>query len=450
MAESDPNIVLAGQREAGALCAHCNHVLELAETVATCQECGSVHHLACWRNNGGCGGYDCAKAASLTGPRSQAPLVISHAELAAAEPLPSPQSRSTSYDPGPPPPRRWNRVAIWAFIISLAGIPLFGLVTGIIAIIVSCVALAGHVPARRGLGLAVMAIVIGLFDVIGWAVGLSMYLGGPGGVVALNELSIDPESLNELPDRLARAMRANVLIQSDFGLGRQGIGSGVILSISDGAATIVTNRHVIDHSFAESPSASDAPADMADMASISVMTVGQTSVPGTVEWVAPHGVDLAIVKAPLLGTVDEVRAAQWNSKDTPHIGDAVFAVGNPHGLGWTHSAGSVSQIRRRTQGPIDFRVLQTTAAINPGNSGGGLYDADGRLIGINTLTGDKRFAEGLGFSIAFPTLLDLIPKSIDLPAEQISTPAEEVDDDEPSDILNPSPDPSLRGRGIGE
>jgi S1-C subfamily serine protease len=62
-------------------------------------------------------------------------------------------------------------------------------------------------------------------------------------------------------------------------------------------------------------------------------------------------------------------------------------------------------------------VLQTTAAINPGNSGGGLYDAEGRLIGINTMTGDKRFAEGLGFSIALPTLFDLLPKSMELPSK---------------------------------
>ena len=59
---------------------------------------------------------------------------------------------------------------------------------------------------------------------------------------------------------------------------------------------------------------------------------------------------------------------------SPHVGDEVFAIGNPHGLGWTHSAGDISQIRRQKHGDYDFRVLQTTAAINPGNSGGGLYD----------------------------------------------------------------------------
>jgi serine protease Do len=190
----------------------------------------------------------------------------------------------------------------------------------------------------------------------------------------------------------------------------------VILKVRDGSAYVVTNRHVVDHSFSEGPGDAAAPADLNNMATLSVLTVAQTRSPGVVEWVAPHGVDLAIVSMPLLGAAQQVREAWWDAKKTPHIGDQVFAVGNPHGLGWTHSAGSISQIRDRTKGNYEFRVLQTTAAINPGNSGGGLYDADGRLVGINTMTGDKRVAEGLSFSIAFPTLLDLIPEKFKVEA----------------------------------
>jgi len=414
VSESRPKIVRAGNREAGALCAHCAGELQPGEEAAICAECGAVHHLGCWQTSGGCGAYECAKSGSFAAPRPIGTLTITREELAAAQPM---EARPAVYQPALEPPRRWNRAAVWSFIVSLVGIPLFGLVTGLIAIVVACIALAGHASNRKGLSLAVLAIVVGLFDVLGWAIGLSVYFNGAGGrMVALNDLTIDPESLDELPDRLARAMRANVLIQSNFGLGRHGIGSGVILKVRDGSALIVTNRHVVDHAFAEAADA-PAPAELKKMGTINVMTVGQTTVPGVVEWVAPHGIDLAILTVPLLEAMDEVQEALWNSKETPHIGDAVFAVGNPHGLGWTHSAGSVSQVRRRVQDQFDFRILQTTAAINPGNSGGGLYDADGRLIGINTLTGDKRFAEGLGFSIAFPTLLELIPDSLELPAE---------------------------------
>jgi S1-C subfamily serine protease len=405
--------------------------LQADEEVALCNRCGAVHHLACWQSAGGCGAYECTKPSSYAAPRPLGTLTITAVELAAAEPLAPPKTINTVYDPVPDPPRRWNRTAVWAFAIALIGIPLFGLVTGMIAIVVACIGLAGHSSNRRGMGLAAAAIFIGMFDVMGWAFGLYKFMGGGGmGVIAMNEMTLDPDSLNELPDRIARAMRANVMIQSNFGLGRQGIGSGVILKVRDGSAYVVTNRHVVDPNFSEGPDAVNVPADMKKMANISVMTVGQSIVPGTVEWVAPHGVDLAILAVPLLGAAEEVQEALWNDKETPHIGDAVFAVGNPHGLGWTHSSGSVSQIRRRAKGDFEFRVLQSTAAINPGNSGGGLYDADGRLIGINTFTGDKRIAEGLGFSIAFPTLLELIPDSIELPDVNHRADVEASEEDE--------------------
>jgi len=244
---------------------------------------------------------------------------------------------------GREPPRRWNRVGVWAFIVSLLGIPLFGLVTGLVAVVIGCIALAGHSRRQRGLGLSVAAILIGIGEAIGWAIGLSVYLGVPQAMVALDQLTLDPASLDELPDRLARAMRANVVIETAAGLGMHGIGSGVVLRVRDGSALIVTNRHVVDHKYTDHTT--DAPADLADLGKVHVMTVDQVQLPGKVEWVAPHGVDLAIVSVPVLG--DDVAEAHWDRAANPHIGDEVFAVGNPHGLGWTHSAGDISQVRRR-------------------------------------------------------------------------------------------------------
>jgi serine protease Do len=210
------------------------------------------------------------------------------------------------------------------------------------------------------------------------------------------------------------------MIESAAGLGRQGMGSGVVLAVRDGLAYIVTNRHVVDHSYSDATNT--VPSNLEALGSIAISTVLHTAVPGKVEWLAPHGVDLAIVSAPVLG--DDIREAHWDRDVVPHIGDNVFAIGNPHGLGWTHSSGDISQIRRQTHGGYQFRILQTTAAINPGNSGGGLYDSEGRLVGINTLTGDKRFAEGLGFSIALPTLLDLLPQRFDFADRSPEEPAE--------------------------
>ena len=92
------------------------------------------------------------------------------------------------------------------------------------------------------------------------------------------------------------------------------------------------------------------------------------------------------------------------------VGESVFAIGNPHGLGWSHTQGVISQLRTRNSLP-PIRIIQTQAAINPGNSGGGLYDQEGYLLGINTWTADKRVSEGIGFAIALDTLSTWLRRS---------------------------------------
>lgn len=62
------------------------------------------------------------------------------------------------------------------------------------------------------------------------------------------------------------------------------------------------------------------------------------------------------------------------------VGFPVYAVGAPRGLELSLSNGIVSQLRG---GPPPF--IQTTAAISSGSSGGGLFDGEGRLVGLTTL-----------------------------------------------------------------
>jgi tetratricopeptide (TPR) repeat protein len=62
------------------------------------------------------------------------------------------------------------------------------------------------------------------------------------------------------------------------------------------------------------------------------------------------------------------------------VGVPVYAVGAPRGLELSLSDGIVAQLRG---GPPPF--IQTTAAISPGSSGGGLFDGEGRLVGLTTL-----------------------------------------------------------------
>lgn len=64
-------------------------------------------------------------------------------------------------------------------------------------------------------------------------------------------------------------------------------------------------------------------------------------------------------------------------------GDAVVAYGNPQGFGLSVSSGVVSKpIHVTTVDGINNRVMVITAPINGGNSGGGLFDAEGKLVGI--------------------------------------------------------------------
>lgn len=411
----DPDFRIAGEREAGVNCARCNQVIRQGELTARCTSCGAIHHQHCWMQYQSCGSYQCSLGGMSSGNKDKT-LVISRDDLNQAEPLPVVSSYTDNAQTVSEKPKQlWNKLALTTFIVALIGIPLFGIVTGLIAMVLGCIALVSHPVHKKGFALAVLGLVIGFFEMIGWSVGLYYFYGNPHATsISLNEYAFDESSLENLPEYLKRAMKSNVLIQVSNGLLSQGMGSGVILRKDAGQVLIVTNRHVIDHEF--KGKTQNPPADLNELGDITVQAIGQLPVPASVEWIAPHGIDLAIISAPLAGR--NVSEAFWNQKELPMIGANVFAVGNPHALGWTHSSGSISQYRKQTRGVFTYQVIQTTTPLNPGNSGGGLYDENGLLIGINTMTGDKRFAEGLGFAISFKALLDLAPATFQLAAQQ--------------------------------
>src|SRR4029453_12623126 len=69
------------------------------------------------------------------------------------------------------------------------------------------------------------------------------------------------------------------------------------------------------------------------------------------------------------------------------VGEPVAAIGSPFGKQTSLSVGVVSGIGRSidslTSGFEVANAIQTDTPINKGNSGGPLFDADGRVIGIN-------------------------------------------------------------------
>lgn len=72
--------------------------------------------------------------------------------------------------------------------------------------------------------------------------------------------------------------------------------------------------------------------------------------------------------------------AALGSTQSLKVGQKVFAIGAPKGLELTLSEGIISSLREVAGG----RYLQISAPISPGSSGGGLFDEDGRLIGLPT------------------------------------------------------------------
>jgi S1-C subfamily serine protease len=89
------------------------------------------------------------------------------------------------------------------------------------------------------------------------------------------------------------------------------------------------------------------------------------------------------------------------------VGQNVFALGYPLGIGKSVSAGIVSGVSRvlqRTTTSWLSPYLQTDAAISQGNSGGPLLDDCGRVLGMITAGISREGAENLGFAIPVDVL----------------------------------------------
>jgi S1-C subfamily serine protease len=114
--------------------------------------------------------------------------------------------------------------------------------------------------------------------------------------------------------------------------------------------------------------------------------------------------DLAVLQAQTIP--DDLFAATMRSTADLAMGDQVFAVGFPFGIGPSVTAGVVSGLRREFRSPEGKRLLtnliQFDAAVNPGSSGGPLVTAEGEVVGIVTAIlnpTDRRFFVGIGFAV---------------------------------------------------
>jgi len=111
--------------------------------------------------------------------------------------------------------------------------------------------------------------------------------------------------------------------------------------------------------------------------------------------------DLSLLQL-VLDEGETVQAVELGSSDGLAIGEAVAAIGNPHGRSNTITYGVVSAkgqgIRVKGRWAKLKHLIETDAAINGGNSGGALLDMNGRLVGINSAGGGT--LNNVGYAIA--------------------------------------------------
>ena len=172
---------------------------------------------------------------------------------------------------------------------------------------------------------------------------------------------------------------------------QRALGSGVIVS-SDGY--IITNNHVIDG---------------ADKITVTI--------PGDKKEYEAKLIghdkksDIAVIKIEKSG----LHPVKFFDSDKVKVGDIVFAIGNPFGVGETVTHGIVSALGRNSMGIEEYEnFIQTDAPINPGNSGGALLNSSGELIGINTaIVTRSGSSAGIGFAIPSNMVRDIAKQLIE-------------------------------------
>ena len=167
-------------------------------------------------------------------------------------------------------------------------------------------------------------------------------------------------------DIFKKASQAVVTIKTP-----EAFGSGVLV---DQAGVIVTNLHVVQGQ---------------ERATVTLPNGDAYDDVGVVEFDTRKDLVLLKIKGFKLPT------AELGDSDLVAVGDKVYAIGAPKGLELTLSEGLVSGLRDTGDG---YRVVQTSAAISSGSSGGGLFDDQGRLVGITSF----KFRDGESLNFALP------------------------------------------------
>jgi serine protease Do len=213
------------------------------------------------------------------------------------------------------------------------------------------------------------------------------------GVLAISTLWTRSDG-GQLRDVFRRVERAVVIVRTEQRelapfpqkgmVSQDGLGSGVLIS-SDGK--VLTAAHLVqaaDKAEVEFPNGDVIPAHV--IGSVTKADVALLQLDRVPKGIAP---------VPL------------GDSDKAEIGDQVFVIGAPYGIGHTLTAGHMSgrhERNKKTENSPAVEFLQTDAAVNGGNSGSPLFSMNGEVVGIVTsILSKSGGSEGLAFAAASNT-----------------------------------------------
>ena len=184
-------------------------------------------------------------------------------------------------------------------------------------------------------------------------------------IPVLLALSLLVSACASAPDEILENAYPSVMIVQVFDKQHRAIALGSAVVIAEDA--VITNCHVVeDGGFYQ-------------------LRQRRKYYQATLQYADP-GRDLCQLKSPGLGLTPVAMVAMKDLK----VGQPVYSVTAPAGFARNVSAGTILALTSHD----GMSYIRTDAEVAPGSSGGGLFDAEGRLVGITTFlmySGDRKY-----------------------------------------------------------
>jgi serine protease Do len=181
-----------------------------------------------------------------------------------------------------------------------------------------------------------------------------------------------PGALTDAADEVLRRVQRCLVVLHN---GHHGVGAGVVWGRNGNSGTyVLTNNHVVSHGRHLRAALEDG-----------------TEIPARLV-ATDEEIDLALLQI----ESNDLPAAMIADSRSLRVGQLVLAVGHPWGQRGAVTAGLISGLSKaQTRGSRgEVEIIRSDVRLAPGNSGGPLVDANGAVVGINTMIvgGDQGIA----------------------------------------------------------